>query len=59
MLQCLYTFIIYYFLLQLFHVNITGSVVTSNGCTCSIAAINVIMISIITSTLSYAQPLSQ
>ena len=56
MLQCLYTFIIYYFLLQLFHVNIT--VITSNGCTCSIAAINVIMISIITSTLSYAQPLS-
>ena len=43
------------FVLRLFHENIT--VITIDGCTCSIASIQIIIISLMSSTLSYARPL--
>ena len=45
------------FVLRLFHENIT--VITIDGCTCSIASIHIIIISFMSSsTLSYARPLN-
>ena len=44
------------FVLRLFHENIT--IITIDGCTCSIASIYLIIISFMSSTLSYARPLN-
>ena len=44
------------FVLRLFHDNI--SVITIDGCTRSIASIKIIIISFVSSTLSYARPLN-
>ena len=44
------------FVLRLFHENIT--VITIDGCTCSIASIQIIIISFMSSTLSYVRPLN-
>ena len=44
------------FVLCLFHENIT--VITIDGCTCSIASIQIIIISFMSSTLSYVRPLN-
>ena len=44
------------FVLCLIHENIT--IITIDGCTCSIASIYIIMISFMSSTLSYARPLN-
>ena len=44
------------FVLRLFHENIT--IITIDGCTCSIASIYIIIISFMSSTLFYARPLN-
>ena len=44
------------FVLRLFHEN--TSVITIDGCTCSIAFIHIIIISFMLYTLSYARPLN-
>ena len=44
------------FVLRLVHENIT--IITIDGCTCSIASIYIIIISFMLSTLSYARPLN-
>ena len=44
------------FVLRLFKKNIT--VITIDGCTCSIASIQIIIISFMSSTFSYARPLN-
>ena len=44
------------FVLRLFHENIT--VITIDGCTCSITSNQIIIISFMSSTLSYARPLN-